>query len=75
MTANAPEETVLMIDGQVYRCQNQNCKSEVVVTKPSVESSSNPRCCCGAEMKKPYVSPTLRELISDVLVAHAFNER
>jgi hypothetical protein len=59
---------MLMTEGQIYRCQNRDCKCEVAVTKPSAEGSSNPRCCCGAEMKKPYVSPVLRELTSDVLI-------
>lgn len=66
---------MLMIEGQTYRCQNRSCNSEVIVTKPSMEGASNPRCCCGAEMKKPYTSPALQQLSSDVLVAHQFNER
>jgi hypothetical protein len=64
-----------MTEGQTYRCQNRLCNCEVVVTKPSAEGLWNPRCCCGAEMKKPYASPTLRELTSEVVVAHSFHER
>lgn len=59
---------MLMIEGQTYRCQNRSCNCEVIVTKPSAEGLSNPRCCCGAEMKKPYMRPALRELTSDALV-------
>jgi len=32
------------------------------VTKPSKEAARNPRCCCGAEMKRPYTKPILKEL-------------
>jgi hypothetical protein len=66
---------MLMIERQIYRCQNRGCNCEFIVIKSSAEGSSNPHCCCGAEMKKPYVPPTLRELPSEVLVGHAFNER
>jgi hypothetical protein len=54
-----------MLRGQVYRCQNMQCRSEIEVRKASIEGPSNPRCCCGAEMKKHYTEPTLRELDKD----------
>ena len=57
-----------MAEGQVYRCQNRDCGCEVRVIKPSIESNSNPRCSCGAEMKKPYNKPVLRALNSDIEV-------
>jgi hypothetical protein len=39
------------------------------VVKPSgTVGGKNPRCCCGAEMKKPYTPPVLRELPSEVRV-------
>jgi hypothetical protein len=46
---------------QVYRCQNRDCRFEfVVTTKTSGETKkANPRCFCGAEMKKPYSPPVL----------------
>jgi hypothetical protein len=66
---------MLMIKGQIYRCQNRSCNCEVTVVKPSVEGRSNPRCCCGAEMKKTYVPPEVRELSSDAVLAHQLNER
>jgi hypothetical protein len=57
-----------MAEGQVYRCQNRDCGCEVRVIKPSIESNSNPRCSCGAEMKKPYNKPVLQALNSDIEV-------
>ncbi len=54
---------MMMKKGQVYRCTNRSCNCEVVVTRGSeVEGDSNPRCCCGSEMKKPYAKPVLRDL-------------
>jgi predicted nucleic acid-binding Zn ribbon protein len=51
-----------MIEGRVYRCQNRSCGCEIKVVKPSVHAASNPRCSCGAEMKKPYTKPAVRVL-------------
>jgi hypothetical protein len=47
--------------GQKFRCQNLDCRSEVVVVEASVESVRNPRCCCGDEMKKQYCKPTFKK--------------
>ena len=65
-----------MAVGQVYRCQNRSCNSEVIVSKPSAQGTANPRCACGAEMKKTYVKPALSELHSEaeLLVRHRVNE-
>ncbi len=63
---------MLMIEGQVYRCQNRDCGCEIKVIKPSIESNSNPRCSCGAEMKKPYNKPVFRELDPDIEVRASF---
>ena len=54
-----------MSQRQVYRCQNRDCGCEFVVTKISVEAKANPRCFCGAEMKKPYSPPVFRKLDPD----------
>jgi hypothetical protein len=54
-----------MTEGQIYRCQNLHCGCEIRVVKASIEAKSNPRCCCGSEMKKPYTKPVLRMLNSD----------
>jgi hypothetical protein len=51
-----------MTEGQVYHCQNRDCDSEILVTKASLAANANPRCSCGAEMKKPYNPPVLRIL-------------
>jgi hypothetical protein len=51
-----------MTAGTRFRCQNPDCRCEIEVHKDSMEATSNPRCCCGAEMKKPYVKPALQEL-------------
>ncbi len=51
--------------GQTYRCQNPLCRAEIQITKDSIEGSSNPRCCCGGEMKKSYVKPIARLVADD----------
>lgn len=52
-----------MIAGQRYDCLNPDCRCEIQVIKNSMEANSNPRCCCGAEMKKPYKRPTVTTLL------------
>jgi len=54
-----------MSQRQVYRCQNRTCGCEIAVTKTSVETRANPRCFCGAEMKKRYSPPVFRMLDPD----------
>ncbi len=55
-----------MSQRQVYRCQNRDCGCEIVVTKTLIETkANNPRCFCGAEMKKPYSPPVIRMLEPD----------
>lgn len=63
-----------MIEGQIYRCQNRACGCEVKVIKVSADAARNPRCCCGAEMKKPYSRPVLRELPSSIGVGHLLRD-
>ena len=53
---------MILLKAQIYRCQNQLCRAEVQVTKDSIEGDENPRCCCGAEMKKLWSTPVLRRL-------------
>jgi predicted nucleic acid-binding Zn ribbon protein len=57
-----------MKQGQTYRCQNRDCGCEVQVLKASIEASANPRCRCGAEMKKPYEKPVFNELDSKAAI-------
>jgi len=47
---------------EVYRCQNRDCRCEIRLIKASTQGTSNPRCFCGAEMKKPYVKPVFQEI-------------
>lgn len=56
---------MLLLKAQIYPCQNQLCRAEVQVTKDSIEGDENPRCCCGAEMKKPWNTPVLRRLTGE----------
>jgi hypothetical protein len=54
---------MVMKMGQSFRCTNRSCNCEVIVSKDSeTEGRSNPRCCCGSDMKKRYKKPELREL-------------
>ncbi len=59
---------MILRKGQRYRCQNRECAAEIEVAKNSVEGASNPKCCCGAEMKKVYSKPVLRTFDKDDLV-------
>jgi len=62
----------MMLIGQRYRCQNVECGAEIEVKKASIECRSNPRCCCGAEMKKPYTPPVLRTFSKDAAFVSEF---
>jgi hypothetical protein len=53
-------------EGQIYRCQNRNCAREIKLLRTSTDARANPRCCCGAEMKRPYPKPAMRILTSDM---------
>jgi hypothetical protein len=57
---------MVMTKGQVFRCQNRDCGCEIRVLRTSINASAKPRCCCGAEMKKPYRKPVFRSLGSDL---------
>jgi len=59
---------MIMTENQIFRCQNRSCGCEIRVIKSAIEGNSNPRCCCGGEMKKPYMAPVLREVSSKILV-------
>jgi hypothetical protein len=61
-----------MAKGQTYGCQNRDSGCEVEVIKSSSESNSNPRCSCGAEMKKPFKEVVLRRLNPDAEVLVSF---
>jgi hypothetical protein len=47
--------------GQVWRCLNDACRAELMVTETGIlAEGDNPRCCCGSLMKMPYQQPTFR---------------
>jgi len=53
--------------GERWRCQNEICGSEILVTRPSrSQGGSNLRCSCGEIMKKSYAQPGLRSFESEV---------
>lgn len=66
---------MIITEGQIYRCQNIECRCEVEVVQRSIDASLNPRCCCGTKMKKAYTTPVLQELTSNmkVRVSHRTN--
>jgi hypothetical protein len=47
--------------GQRFHCQNTACDCEIEITRPpkSTLDIANPRCVCGSEMKRLYVTPTI----------------
>lgn len=50
----------VMLKGQRFICENPDCWAVLQVTKDSTEGTSNPRCCCGAEMKKLDSRPIVK---------------
>jgi hypothetical protein len=53
---------MLMKPGERWRCTNANCKCEVLVESGGQVEGVNPRCACGAPLKKAYASPALAYL-------------
>lgn len=45
-----------------WHCTNPACGCEVLVERGASKDGNNPRCSCGAAMKKTYVSPVLTYL-------------
>ena len=45
-----------------WHCTNPACGCEVLVANGGCEDGKNPRCSCGAAMKKRYVSPVVTYL-------------
>jgi hypothetical protein len=45
-----------------WRCTNPACGCEVLVESSGTVDGENPRCSCGAVMKKRYASPLLTYL-------------
>jgi hypothetical protein len=53
---------MMMKKGELWHCTNLFCRSEILVQSDSELEGSNPRCVCGAPMKKKYVPPALTYL-------------
>jgi hypothetical protein len=45
-----------------WHCTNLSCGCEVLVESKTSAEGKNPRCTCGAEMKKKYAPPALTYL-------------
>jgi len=45
-----------------WHCTNSACGCEVRVQNQAIADGTNPRCSCGAVMKKRYASPALTYL-------------
>ena len=53
-------------EGDRWICQNVRCRCEFEVVKPCVvNSGSDARCCCGSEMTRRYVAPSVRRMAAD----------
>lgn len=53
---------MLMRSGETWLCTNPACQGSVVVKSGTYTEGTNPRCSCGARMKKKYTSPVFRYL-------------
>jgi hypothetical protein len=54
--------TMIMKAGEQWHCMNPKCHCEVLVQSNSGIDGTNPRCVCGAPMKKKYSPPSLTYL-------------
>ena len=53
---------MMMRSGDTWHCTNLSCHAAVLVQTESQSEGVNPRCSCGAPMKKKYKSPVFRYL-------------
>jgi hypothetical protein len=53
---------MIMKAGEQWHCMNPECHCEVLVQSNSGIDGNNPRCVCGAPMKKKYSPPSLTYL-------------
>lgn len=53
---------MVMKTGQQWNCTNPACHCEIVVQNTSEVEGGNPRCSCGAPMKKKYTAPVFSYL-------------
>ena len=48
---------MMMRSGDIWNCTNPGCQAKILVQTESRGDGVNPRCSCGALMKKKYTSP------------------
>jgi hypothetical protein len=53
---------MIMKAGEQWHCTNPECHCEVSVQSSAELEGSNPRCVCGAPMRKKYAPPNLTYL-------------
>jgi hypothetical protein len=53
---------MIMKSGEQWHCTNPACHCEVQVPSKNAIEGTNPRCVCGAPMKKSYAPPNLAYL-------------
>ena len=53
---------MVMLSGERWHCTNPACCCEVVVAANGQIQGMNPRCACGAIMKKNYSPPHMNYL-------------
>ena len=63
---------MILHEGQVYRCLNPICAAEIKVVRTPIDGDFTPKCCCGSDMKKPYLKPVLKIIAEDDQAARVF---
>ncbi len=53
---------MMMKTGEHWHCTNPSCRCETLVQSSSALDGTNPRCICGAPLKKKYVPPSFTYL-------------
>jgi hypothetical protein len=53
---------MMMKSGEHWHCTNEACGVEIHVESGGRIDGVNPRCVCGAALKKKYAAPVLRYL-------------
>lgn len=53
---------MIMESGERWHCMNPACRKEAVIDSSEGTAGSNPRCSCGAVMKREYAPPVFRYL-------------
>ena len=70
---------MVMHSGEHWHCTNRVCGCSIVVESETPNEGVNPRCSCGALMKKEYKSPVFRYLdflhVEQPLVAAAKQDK